>query len=304
MSKIDQTALVDSMNAIAAHQGEIMQRFGDGLPYDRTRVVGEARFYMAQSAEAMLEAGKRLIVLKENEQHGDFEEIVREQLGLPERTAQRMMQASIKYLSPKLQSKAPALALLGKTKLFELLSEDDDELAELAEGGTVAGLTLDDVDRMTTRELRRALRESRENAAAAAKVTAGKDEKINKLDAELTKLKTKKSNEPLIEPLEPDAVAEQLLAETRVWADEVKGRIKGKLLPAFRALSNHDMAHGSQHQVDMAGLVAAIEFELNVLRGDFGLPRQLDGDSTPDWMREDSDEFVAAALAQAKAGAC
>lgn len=300
--KIDQTALVASASEMAAHQGEIMERFGDGLPYDRTRVVGEARFYMAQSAEAMLEAGKRLIVLKENEPHGEFVQIVEGTLGIHERAAQRMMQASIKYLSSKLQSKATTLSGLGKSKLLELMSEDDDDLAELAEGGTVAGLTLDDVDRMTVRELRRALRESRENAAAVAKVTASKDDKINKLDAELTKLKSK-ATEPLIETLEPDAKAEQLLHETRVWADEIKGRIKGKLLPAFRALSNHDMSTGSQHQVDMAGLVAAIEFELNVLRGDFGLPRNLDGDSTPDWMREDSDEIVAAALAQAQGGA-
>lgn len=293
--KIDQTALVASANEMAAHQGEIMERFGDGLPYDRTRVVGEARFYMAQSAEAMLEAGKRLIVLKENEPHGDFEGIVREQLGLADRTARQMMQAAIKYLSPQLEPKRRALAVLGKAKLLDLMATDDEELVELAEGGTVAGLTLDDVDRMTTRELRRALRKAREDAVAVARVVENKDKKINELDAEL--------NKPLIEALEPDAVAEQLLAETRAWADEIKGRIKGKLLPAFRALSNHDMSTGSQHQVDMAGLVAAIEFELNVLRGDFGLPRNLDGDSTPDWMREDSDEIVAAALAQAQGGA-
>ncbi|PAV07847.1 DUF3102 domain-containing protein, partial [Arsenophonus sp. ENCA] len=92
----------------------------------------EARFYMAQSAEAMLEAGKRLIIIKENEPHGEFEKIVRERLGIPERTAQRMMQASLKYMSPTLAAKASSLALLGKTKLFELMLEDDEDLAELA----------------------------------------------------------------------------------------------------------------------------------------------------------------------------
>lgn len=300
--KIDQTALVASANEMAAHQGEIMQRFGDGLPYDRIRVVGEARFYMAQSAEAMLEAGKRLIVLKENEPHGEFEIIMQEQLNLSPRIAQKMMQASVKYLSPKLESKAKSLSHLGRTKLYELMLEDDEELVELAEGGTLAGLTLDDVDRMTTRELRRALREARENAAAVAKVTAAKDDKINKLDAELTRLKSK-ATEPLIEALEPDAKGEQLLHETRVWADEIKARIDGKLLPAFRALSNHDMSTGSQHQVEMAAMLASIEFKLNCLRGDFDLPRQLDGDSTPDWLREDADEVVAAALEQAQGGA-
>ncbi|MJC99163.1 DUF3102 domain-containing protein, partial [Salmonella enterica subsp. enterica] len=134
------------LNEIAQHRMAIMEQFGEGLPYERTRIVHEARFYMAQSAEAMLEAGKRLVILKENEAHGDFIEIVESQLGLHERAAQRMMKASLKYMSPKLESKATALSVLGKTKLFELMTENDEELAELAEGGTVAGLSLDDID--------------------------------------------------------------------------------------------------------------------------------------------------------------
>ena len=84
-----------SLNTMAQHRVEIMQQFGDGLPYERDRIVHEARFYMAQSAEAMLEAGKRLIILKENEPHGDFINIVESELSMSKRTAQVMMQASI-----------------------------------------------------------------------------------------------------------------------------------------------------------------------------------------------------------------
>ncbi|HGJ5877614.1 MAG TPA: DUF3102 domain-containing protein, partial [Arsenophonus nasoniae] len=123
-------------NAENSAQQEVMARFGDGLPYERERIVHEARFYMAQSAEAMLEAGKRLIIIKENEPHGEFTKIVTEQLGLAERTARRMMEASLKYLSPQLMGKRPTLAGLGKAKLFELMTQDDEDLAELAEGGT------------------------------------------------------------------------------------------------------------------------------------------------------------------------
>lgn len=43
-----------SLNAMTEHRLEIMQQFGDGLPYERDRIVHETRFYMAQSAEAML----------------------------------------------------------------------------------------------------------------------------------------------------------------------------------------------------------------------------------------------------------
>lgn len=54
---------------------------------------------------------------------------------------------------------------------------DDEELDALADGGTVAGATLDDIDRMTSRELKAALREARETNAAQQRVLADKNEK-------------------------------------------------------------------------------------------------------------------------------
>ncbi|BDZ02455.1 hypothetical protein MUTS16_35280 [Escherichia coli] len=33
-----------SLNAMTQHRMEIMQQFGDGLPYERERIVHEARF--------------------------------------------------------------------------------------------------------------------------------------------------------------------------------------------------------------------------------------------------------------------
>ena len=138
-----------NLNAMTEHRLEIMQQFGDGLPYERDRIVHETRFYMAQSAEAMLEAGKRLVILKENEPHGDFINILENDLGLEPRVARRMMQASVKFLGNGDQnSKRTALTVLGKTKLYELMVLDDEELDALADGGTVAGATLDDIDRM------------------------------------------------------------------------------------------------------------------------------------------------------------
>ena len=38
-----------NLNAMTEHRLEIMQQFGDGLPYERDRIVHETRFYMAQS---------------------------------------------------------------------------------------------------------------------------------------------------------------------------------------------------------------------------------------------------------------
>lgn len=161
---------------------QIAELFGDGLPYDRERLIGMARTYMAASAEAMLEAGKCLVQLKENEPHGEFGQIVERRLGIPARTAQKMMAASVKFLSPALASKAPTLALLGKSKMFELMAEDDGTLAALAEGGTLAGATIDEIDAMSARELRAALRERDQRLGARQRM-------LDKAQAEVNRLK-------------------------------------------------------------------------------------------------------------------
>ncbi|HGN9246528.1 TPA: DUF3102 domain-containing protein [Proteus mirabilis] len=274
-----------SLNAMTEHRLEIMQQFGDGLPYERDRIVHEARFYMAQSAEAMLEAGKRLIILKENEPHGEFVAIVEEQLGLHVRAAQRMMKASLKYLSPKLEPKATTLSLLGKAKLFELVAEDDEELSELADGGTVAGLTLDDVDRMSVRELRQALREARETNAAQQRVLADKNEKIDSLSTRLEK----KSR---IQPPKPDEEVKQLRAEVTALSTEAESAITVRLFSAFETLS----AYCAENQIDtpkdfMAGLVCELESAARNLRSTFDLPDEPTGNVAPSWLTDPIPEI-------------
>lgn len=273
-----------SLNALAEHRIAIMQQFGDGLPYERDRVVHEARFYMSQSAEAMLEAGKRLVILKENEPHGEFATIVEEQLGLHVRAAQRMMKASLKYLSPKLESKTTTLSLLGKAKLFELVSEDDEDLAELAEGGTVAGLSLDDVDRMSCRELRAALREAREDADAQRRVLADKNDKIDNLSTQLAK----KSR---IAPPPPDVEDEQLRKEVTAVAFEAEAIIRGKLYEAFTLLNQHHSALVQAQPYNfMTGLLCQIDNATTYLREEFGLSAEPRSDAVPEWMTEPAPE--------------
>jgi len=274
-----------NLNAMTEHRLEIMQQFGDGLPYERDRIVHETRFYMAQSAEAMLEAGKRLVILKENEPHGDFIDIVESQLSLSKRTAQVMMQASLKYLSPKLEPKAQALALLGKTKLFELMTEDDEDLVELADGGTIAGMSLDDIDRMTSRELKAALREARETNAAQQRVLADKNEKIDSLSTKLEK----KSR---IQPPKPDEEVKKMRAEVTALAVEAESAIAVRLSSAFETLC----AYCAENMIDtprdfMAGLVCQLESTARGLRSTFDLPDEPTGNAAPSWLTDPTPQI-------------
>ena len=214
--KLNPTALAQAGAAatkMGTRSAEISERYGDGTPYERHRVVGEARFYMGQSAEAMLEAGKRLIQIKENEPHGDFIEIVEGQLGIERRTAQKMMQATVKFLSPRLQAKANTYSLLGKAKLVDLMNEDDEALAELTEGGTLAGATFDEVQAMSVRELRAALRESKQTADAKQAVIDKRDARVSALEEQLAR------------PWKPPAGAVAQTAEQQAILDAMRSYV-------------------------------------------------------------------------------
>ncbi|AQT58697.1 DUF3102 domain-containing protein [Cellvibrio sp. PSBB023] len=243
-------------NQASEHSLKIMDTYGEGLPYDRSRVVHETRFYMSQSAEAMLEAGKRLVILKEHEPHGDFLQIIEAQLGMASRTAQQIMQAAVKYSSPKLASKAQALAHLGKTKLFELMVEGDDQLAELTEGGTIAGLTLDDIDRMSSRELKKALREAKENLEAKDEVAAKNQKRIAQLQ----------EKNALLKKLPADERAKQLCAEIAAQQSGIDQEIRTNFFTALQELVDH----GGDHQAFINAQIQMLHNAVKLLRDEFG----------------------------------
>lgn len=266
-------AVVDgSVPAVEAQIREAMGRIGYDLPYDRERVVQETRFYMGQAAEAMLEAGRRLLVLKEHEPHGDFMDVVENRLGIPYRTAARMMQSAVKYLlNPDLKEKVPRLAQLGKTKLFELMTEDDDDLAALAEGGTLAGHTLDDIEAMSKRELQAALREAREEAKAQDDLIADKNKKLDAAKAKARR----------IAAVPPDEQLDELKREAVAVSNEAVGIVRGNLRQALVALNEH----GEATVPFAAGLVSQVIADCRALLTEFGLPEVEPGDETS-WVTE------------------
>lgn len=154
----------------------------DQLGYDGSLTIGaledEIRFYQRRSVEAMLAVGTRLLLLREMTPHGQFISRI-ELLGFSSRTAQRFMQAALKT------SKSANLALLSGQvteagKFLELVTLDDDDLEALAEGGTVAGLTLSEYDKMSASEMRATLK-------ARDKVMADQAKKINDLATQIEK---------------------------------------------------------------------------------------------------------------------
>lgn len=158
------------------------------LGYQGSLTVGavedEIRFYQQRSVEAVVELGKRLLILKEMTPHGEFSKRI-EMLGISKRTAQRFMSVVLKF------SKTTSMSLLEKsgngTKLLELMVLDDDDIEIIDAGGSIGDVSLDAIETMSVRELKKALREAKADNAAKDQLIQKKDSKINELDANLSK---------------------------------------------------------------------------------------------------------------------
>lgn len=210
----------------------------------------EIRFYQRRTVEAVLETGKRLLVLKELTPHGEFTQRV-EMLGFSDRTARRFMQAALKT------AKSANLAALGNqvksaSAFLELVTHDDDVLENMAE--------MDDIDRLSATELRNRLREAKAEKEASDKLLENKNKQIDKLEREKER----------IARMAPDEALADLKAQATRIANDAVGAIKGGVRQAMLQL--HELPHGASQTAFAAGLLGEMQAEINALREEFGLP--------------------------------
>ena len=261
------------------HSLAVMEQWGGSEAYNEERWIERGRYAVRQTMEGMFELGRALIVLKEHTEHGRFSEIVQREFGIKTAETARLMAATRRFATPQMQKAQAKLMDLGKSKLLELLVEEDVTLVGLADGEEVNGMTLDDVDRMTVRELRSALRSAREDTDATRKVSADKDAKINRLTEQLEKQKSAKTKEP--DAADVGSNITMALASTEVAARSQISR----LAPLFEELLAHEAAHGFNHQPVMVGVINQIIMDMEILRSRFGLPKEPPSDDEkPAWM--------------------
>jgi len=227
---------------------------------------GEIRFYQRRTVEAILETGKRLLVLKELTPHGEFIERV-QALGFAERTARRFMQTAIKV------SKSANLAVLSKevksaSAFLELVTHDDDaDLEKLAE--------LDDIEKMSASQVRERLRELQAEREATQKVLDGKNKQLDKLQADLNRERYGK--------LPPDEKQHELSARLAAAALGAEQLVSQQLKTAIANLLAHaeELGDTKSGTALAAGCVMQVQQALNDVRDEFELPAFQN--YVPDW---------------------
>ena len=289
-------AMVDAANQLAVLDQErdstvraVATQLGYQLPADCTDpdlIQRDIAANMRRSVEACLEVGRGLRVLKEACEHGQFGARL-DVLGIEPRVAQRFMASATKFSKAAL---TPLLKAAGnQTKLFEMLVLDDEQIEELELTGQTGELKLDDIATMSVKELRGALREAREQAAAQTRLLSDKNAKIDELAAKKTRVKK----------VTPDEEGAEIRKETSAIAFEAESVIRGNLRAAFETLAQHAETHGAPHDDFMAGVLGQIQLSLNQLRSEFGVKAAADGDDVPQWLRDTSAGSADADLSRA-----
>ncbi|MBI4714415.1 MAG: DUF3102 domain-containing protein [Nitrospirae bacterium] len=153
-----EAAKVREANLQEQEENKRLAPYLGGLPYDRNRVVQEIRFYLNRSCQDMIEAGKRLIAIKEKEGWGNWIKVVENEIGVSRWTASRFMAIGKKFEMVHGVHHLTVTFEKGVGKLYALLDVPDEELQEFEKTGELRGMTVDEIDRMSVKDLRDKLR--------------------------------------------------------------------------------------------------------------------------------------------------
>jgi hypothetical protein len=231
------------LEAMRERELQLVEQFGDGLPWHPDHYEAAIRGELRRGCEAFLRAGRYLIVARECALHGEWQGML-QRLGVEARQAQRMMEAARRVsLLPNASRATHLIESAGsQSKLIELLSLPEDQFAELADKGATGDLQLDDIEHMTRDELRAAVREARADIEA-------KDQRINKLSDDLNR-EHEKLSKAQRKWKAANVDERQLILQNAVTAAEMAilaqlGAAKDGLRGAVRALADHCAEHGT-----------------------------------------------------------
>lgn len=283
----DQDSNVTTTNQLAISTA----RLATSLGYEGSLTIGTLedgiRFYQQRTAEACVEMGKRLLILKEMCPHGEFQTRL-EVLGFQTRTAQKFMQAVLKI------SNASTPTLLSKvgsqSKLLELVTLDDDQIEALSNGDSIGDITLDDIETMSVRELKKAIKDARSDTAAKDELLNNKNKKIDELDAKISLRRQPDQQYALDQEREVHITGE--LAQSVTSLLTAISQFNASII-TLRVQADEDVPHlSAKIDADVSYTYGRIA-ELATIEGiDIDLAQMI----TPDWMTDAAVELPVTTL--------
>lgn len=263
-----------ALNALSEGVRELMRTY-ELASANPDVLCSEIQAFQTSAVESMFQIGVRLMLLHQVVPHGEWTDRLAS-VGMQPRTAQRIVQATMKYSDPK-KARSEKLLSIGKGKLLELLVLDDEQIDVLDAGGQIGELDLDDVARMSPTELRQAVRELRATEESKDMLIQKKDQKINDLDVKLKNARKFK----------PSADSEANTAAEQAQLDEMAAAVREAEVAFTRlAVVTADIVDACPNEAIRARAAQSLRYiqaRINECAEQHGFTK-LEGDHTPAWL--------------------
>ena len=181
------------------------------------KTTAEILILKDQTAQNIIEIGKRLIEVKENLQHGEFSEWLKKRVDISHRTANNFMKVATTF------SNSQSIANLGSTKLFLLAGLDEENREEVMQENNI--------EEMTTRELEQVVKEKKEikkQLEEEKEYSEELQEAIKEKEIQIRNLQNKIENvsKPEVQVVEKEiikeVIPENLILEKQSLEDELE----------------------------------------------------------------------------------
>lgn len=271
VNQVALAAATTALTEVSEKALQLQQTFGlESL--DPATLSHEIGGLIQQTGRALFAMGGRLcalrVILPKDEWHQALD-----RLGFSPRVAARMMNSALKCVGADGQGRERLMAL-PQSKVLELVALDEDKLDELEETGSIGQLQLefDEIDRMSSSELRKKIRELEQATAAKDKVIAKKSAEIDRLHVDAERTVTE------------DTEAATAQAQVTALRDATTAAEQALLALANAVADVADQA--TQPHVTTAAHTAVeyIAQALADLIQRHAIPVQFDEMVTPDWM--------------------
>lgn len=180
---VNHQALQGASHALAVVSADalaLQEQFGlESLEPDH--LEREIALWIEHTGRTIFMIGARLLALRAVLPHGEWMPRLA-RLGMAPRSAQKMMGAALRCVDQHGRLREKVLQL-SRSKVLELITLDDAQLDELESTGRIAQLALefDDIDKLSTTELRAKLRDTQHELEAKARRLRAKTDEVEAL---------------------------------------------------------------------------------------------------------------------------
>lgn len=181
------------------------------------KTTAEILILKDQTAQNIIEIGKRLIKVKDNLPHGEYLNWLENSVDFTERTAQRFVKVAIAF------SNTTPVSHLGSRKLFALAGLDEEERQEVMQENNVEDMTTRELEQVIKekKQIKEQLEAEQDYSSELQEAIKQKEEKIRELQTEIEKIQIPEK-EIVEKKVVKEIVPEHLLREKEMLKQEIE----------------------------------------------------------------------------------